>query len=179
MDLCAEFTLRAARLVQEYNNTWSSMAGWLILPEFRAVTWTQAGELLGSMPKPVIVAPLRESGLLAYWEVAKLEPAQRDHIQRHLANQVEYVCEKLKLCGLSENDKLSLVAMGWEFRMTVSEFQRWTREFVIALGFTIMKSRNPHEGQIVIMPPGGGQPLGMRESELAPPDHHHSDTCDH
>jgi len=161
MDACAELTLRIVRLVQEHHNPRSSLAYWFFFPEFRKATWTEAREILTAAPKPLLVAPLMESGALATWSISRLESDQRVAAEQQFANQQEYFSEKLRPLQLGDADSIRLDTPAGNLDLLLPDFQRWVRDYAISVGISVNRDSDSRVGRLIIRPPGGGRPLGM------------------
>lgn len=159
----AELTLRVSRLVQQSASARGvTSPEWFLVPAFRPATWAEARTLLTDAPKPLIVAPLVEPGLLGIWEVGRLEPEHRAAAERALANQVAFHTERIPLHGLSATDTLSLTTADGPFTLSVAEFMQWSREYATPAGVSVTSTPVPGLGQILVRPPGGGgPPLGV------------------
>jgi hypothetical protein len=133
MDSCAELTLRLVRAGQEALNPVSSMLDWDFFPEHQHATWSQAREILTQATKPLIVAPLLESGSVAIWSVAALQPQHRTVFERELANQCEYFKEKLAAFALDDTDQIE--TPDGTFTLTVAEFRQWATQYTVFYHF--------------------------------------------
>jgi hypothetical protein len=158
MDTCAELTLRLVRAGQEALNPVSSMLDWDFFPEHQHATWSQAREILTQAAKPLIVAPLLESGSVAIWSVAALQPQHRAALEPEFANQCQYVNEKLAALALEDTDHVE--TPDGTFTLTVAEFRQWAAQYAIHVGIGMTASQVPRTGRILIRPPGGGRPVG-------------------
>ncbi|MGZ3331393.1 MAG: hypothetical protein ACXU9O_11525 [Gemmatimonadaceae bacterium] len=158
MDTCAELTLRLVRAGQEALNPRSSMVDWDFFPEHQHATWSQAREILTQATKPLIVAPLLESGSVAIWSVAALQPQHRAIYERELANQCEYFKEKLATFALDDTDRIE--TPNGTFTLTVAEFRQWATQYTVLVGISVTATPVAHTGRILIRPPGGGKPVG-------------------
>jgi hypothetical protein len=169
MDICAELTLRVARLSQEHKVTRRSLSDWFFVPAFRKATWSEAHDILAAAPKPLIVAPLIEPGYLATWSVEDVDPTQRIGAERHLENLEEYFPEKLRALGLEQAELILFSAAETELKLTLADFRRWTREYAVAVGVTVDKTPESGVGRLLVRPPGGGgPPLGLPTDTLRP-----------
>ena len=171
MDLCAELTLRASRLLQEHRGPESSFAFWYFLPEFHRTGWAEARMLLANAPKPLLVSPLVEPGMLATWRLDVMGPGLRPASDHHAANQVEYYEAKLKAVGLDDGCSVELRTPSGELSLPVPEFRRWYHEYLFA-GVSVAKTVDPRIGRLLLHPPGGGRPIGW-DASLPLDDHHH------
>jgi hypothetical protein len=162
LDPCAELTLRIVRMSQEALNPLSSLADWCFLPENRHARWADAREILSRSPKPTLIAPLVEPGMIVVWSLDSVQADVRQNWEREFANQCEYFDEKLKAFGLGDADGVTLTGPTGEYRITVADFGRWARDYAIPVAaIGLKKSSAAHEARILIRPPGGGRPLGL------------------
>ncbi len=159
MDTCAELTLRLVRAGQEALDPRSSMVDWDFYPEHHHATWSQAREILKEAAKPLIVAPLLESGSVAIWSVGALDPKHRAKMEHEFANQCRYLNQKLEMLALGDSDWIE--TPDGAFTLTVAEFKQWATEYTILVGIGMGASPVARRGRILIRPPGGGrQPVG-------------------
>ena len=161
MDLCAELTLRIIRLVQEtesLNRTWRE---WMIFPDGRRAPWAGARDILAATSKPVMVAALLEPGWIAMWCFGEMSSADRALADSELENQCGFFDAKLRAYGLGDDDRIALTTLAGEFTMSVADFRRWMREYALSVGIGLDKSKVAGTGRIIVLPPGGGRPLGM------------------
>jgi len=159
VDVRAELTLRLARVAHEHERDRPPRTGndWFLVPEFRKISWEELRDALATAPKPLVVAPLIEPGYLSIWRINALETEVRQRVERHMANQVEYFTEKLKVCELEDGDPVELTVPGHELTLTVAELLQWAREYTAPLGVSVNRFES-HVGHFVLMPPGGGGP---------------------
>lgn len=172
MDLCAELTLKASRLLQEHRGPESAFAFWFFLPEFHRAGWAEARALLTSAPKPLVVSPLVEPGMLATWRLDVMGASLRQASDNHLANQGEYYKAKLEALGLDNGSTIELRAPSGDLSLPVPEFRRWYRDYLFQ-GITIVKTADPQVGRLMIRPPGGGGPPIGWDPSLPHEDHKH------
>ncbi len=159
MPIPADLTLHVSRLVQQASPARPvNSPEWFLVPAFRPATWAEARALLTDAPKPLIVAPLVEPGLLGVWEVGRLKPEHRAAAERAIATQVAFHTERIPLHGLSATDTLSLTAADGPFTMSVAEFIQWSREYATPAGVSVTSTPGPGMGQILVRPAGGGGP---------------------
>lgn len=169
MDIGAELTLQIARLVHERPNPPRSPARWSFWPQGDHVTWAEAREVLATVPKPVIVAPLIEPGVIGLWTTASVTASQRAAFDTQLANQVQYYIEKLAALGLTDAEAVRFEPATPECTLSVSDFFRWTREYIIGVGMSLAPSPVARVARITVRPPGGGRPpLGEQANPYAP-----------
>lgn len=161
MDASAELTLRILRTVQEHRGAVASEANWTFVPDGRRVPWAEARELLAAMPKPVIVAPLTEPGYLSVWVLDRLSDQERTMGVKSMANQKEYYLSKLETCALGDAGVIELVVPTGRLTLSVPEFDRWSKEYVLSVGVTLNATATPGLARILIRPPGGSAaPIG-------------------
>jgi hypothetical protein len=133
MDACAELTLRLVRTGQEALNPRSSLLDWVFFPEHQHATWSQAREILTAAGKPLIVAPLLESGSVAIWSISALQSQHRAALEREFANQCQYFSEKLAALTLDDTDHVETPDGG--FTVTVAELRQWATQYTVPDGF--------------------------------------------
>ena len=158
MDTCAELTLRLVRAGQEALSPLTSMADWDFYPEYQRATWAHAREILATADKPLIVAPLLESGQVAIWSISALQPQHRAAAESEFANQCLYLNEKLAALGLEDTDRVE--TPDGEFALTVAEFRQWATQYAVFVGIGMTASLVAGRGRILVRPPGGGRPVG-------------------
>jgi hypothetical protein len=164
MDIGAELTLQIARFAQDRFSAPRSAARWHLLPGGDAYTWAEAGAALTALPKPLLVAPLNEPGLLGIWMPAMLDGKTRAWFDHHLANQSQYWQEKLRVCGVSETDRVVFAPATPALALTAPEFLHWASEYVLGVPITMDGKAEGRDARLLIMPPGGGgPPLGARD----------------
>ncbi|HEV7387017.1 MAG TPA: hypothetical protein VGN73_00265, partial [Gemmatimonadaceae bacterium] len=161
MDACAELTLRLVRAGQEALNPLSSMVDWVFFPDHQHATWSQAREILTGAVKPLLVAPLLESGSVAIWSVGEFQPQHRAVAEREFANQCQYFDQKLAGLALGDTDQIE--TPDGTFTLTVAELRQWATEYAVAVGIGMTASPVAGRGRILIRPPGGGRPVGSIE----------------
>jgi hypothetical protein len=137
------------------------MLDWVFFPEHQHATWSQARQILTGAAKPLIVAPLLESGSVAIWSVSALEPQHRTLLQGEFANQVQYFNEKLAALALNDTDQIE--TPDGTFTLTVRELRQWATEYTVPIGIGMTASPVVRRGRILIRPPGGGRPVGLPE----------------
>ena len=158
MDACAELTLRLVRAGQEALNPRNSLLDWVFFPEHQHATWSQAREILTAAGKPLIVAPLLESGSVAIWSISALQAQHRTALEREFANQCQYFSEKLAALALDDTDQIE--TPDGDFTLTVAEFRQWATQYTVSVGIGMTASPVARTGRILIRPPGGGRPVG-------------------
>ena len=168
MNVQAELTLQIARLVQPRNQR-RTPAGLMFWPDGFRVTWAEANAFLADAPKPVIVAPLVEPGLLGLWSQADISAARKDAFAAELANQRQYYEEKLHALGLGPQDLIHAEWTTPEQTVTVNDFLRWADDYVMPVPISLERSDESGAVRLIVSPPGGGAPpLGRRPSDVAP-----------
>src|SRR5690348_4153001 len=134
MDICAELTLRIMELAQAARQSRHSTREWFFVPAFRHATWVEANAMLADAPKPVVVAPLIEPGYIAIWPLQRLDEEHRSRAAQHMANLDMYYGQKLAMCGLGSTARLQLRTEHDDLELSMVDFQRWYREYAIAVG---------------------------------------------
>jgi hypothetical protein len=137
------------------------MVDWVFLPDHQHATWSQAREILTSAGKPLIIAPLLESGSVAIWSVSALQPQHRTVLEREFANQCQYFNEKLAALGLDDTDQIE--TPDGTFTLTVAELRQWATQYTVFVGIGMTATPVAGRGRILIRPPGGGRPVGRIE----------------
>lgn len=158
MDIGAELTLQIVRLVQERQDPPRSPASWSIWPAGGRATWAEARAILSAAPKPLLVAPLIEPGVLGMWTLESVGSAMRTKLAREFANQVQYFTAKLETIGIGLEDRMCFEPATPPLSMRVSDFLSWASEYAIGVGISVDLSSQPGMGRIVVRPPGGGGP---------------------
>lgn len=163
MDPCAELTLRLIRTGQEALDPRSSLVGWVLFPEMKQVSWSEARDALTSAPKPVLVAALIEPGAMALWGTDALGQQGRAALESQIRNQSAYYDAKLSALSLGGSDAIE--TPDGEFRLSVAEFTRWTCEYcTTVIGVGLESSPSPGTGRLLVRRPGGHQPpIGLVE----------------
>lgn len=175
MDLPAELTLQLVRLIHDQLHAKRPRGfDWFLVPAFRSATWEETRTRLVQAAKPLIVAPLPEPGYLGLWEPGSAPDAISASLKQHLANQLSFHTSKLSGFGYTGSDTLRLNGATWEFTLPVEAFLQWCRDYALAVGVSIGKSRDAGIGQLLVRPPGGGgPPLGGWDRVEEDHDHAH------
>jgi hypothetical protein len=161
MDPCAALTLHIVRLSQGTLLPRTAMVAWCMLPAGLRTTWDETHALLAAAPKPVVVAPLVESGFMTIWSLRDLGDAERARYEREFASQQAYFAEKLQHLGLRDTDTITLELAIGEHRLRVLELRRWAAEYALpCTGVGLIRGPEARTGRLTIRPPGGGRPLG-------------------
>lgn len=137
MDLCAELTLHVMRFVQEPRDPPSSPRQWLLLPEGRRAAWPIARAFLADAPKPLMVAPLFESGMLGWWDLSALAGDHRRLVDRDFANQQEWLATHATHRGWSPKATILFETEADQVELPMTELGRWAREYAIPVGWTL------------------------------------------
>jgi hypothetical protein len=159
MDLGAELTLQICRLMQEHGRARGSRQYWTFMPEMQRASWDEARERLLDAPKPLIVAPLLEPGMLAIWSRAALDPAQRAGAELSARYREEYLTEQLLLGGLDDTSTIRFPAAGIDLTLSVPEFRQWYRDYDVAIGISLGPDESAGAGRLLLRVPGGGAPF--------------------
>lgn len=162
MDTGAELTLQITRRVQAHARPDVSQESglWTIWPRGERLDWDGARALLGCLPKPVLVAPLLEPGMLGLWTVETLDEAHRQVVDRGIANQVQYYAEKLTALG-AEQGPVRFGSGAPSYAMTRDEFLHWATEYAINVGISLETSTEAGVARVRVRPSGGGPPLTL------------------
>ena len=159
MDLAAELTLQICRLMQEHGRARGSRNYWTFMPEWRRATWNEARATLADAPKPVIVVPALEPGVLAVWSLSLLDPAQRAGGELSARQREEYFAEQLPLCGLDDTGSIRLRVATVDMTLPVPDFRQWYRDYDLAVGITVEPGDSAGAGRLLLRVPGGGVPF--------------------
>ena len=104
MDIGAELTLQIVWRAQTHARPDGARSpeSWLFWPRGERVDWEGARAMLGALPKPLLVAPLLEPGMLGLWTADALDEPCRQVVARGIANQVQYYADKLTAIGVEQ-----------------------------------------------------------------------------
>jgi hypothetical protein len=161
-DIAAELTLRLARFVQMPEDPPASPARWFFVPEFYSAHWEEAADLLAAAPKPLIVAPLLDPGILGTWFLGALTGVHRSRAEHHLQNQQEFFASQLEHFGLVDTHTIVFESGADETVLDVANFKRWLQEYVVCLGSTLQRSAPaPHSAALIVRRPHGGWSPGL------------------
>jgi len=156
MDICAELTLRIARFIQVSETPPQSPAYWFFVPEFRRAGWSTALELLANAPKPLIVAPLPEPGLVGTWGLRALTGEDRARADHQFANQEAFFADRITHLQLGEDDSIAFDSGADTVSLSVREFKRWLREYAVCAGSTLDPgTMSANSGALVVRRPDG------------------------
>lgn len=163
MDPAAELTLRLIRAGQEALDPKSSLLGWTFFPVIRHLSWSDACDLLAAAPKPVMVAALIEPGTIALWSAPDLDETSKPSLDDQLRNQCAYFDAQLDGLGLAPTDEVETPDQ--LFRLGVTEFRVWVREYCISvIGVGLSASSRPGTCRLHVRRPGGHQaPIGWED----------------
>ena len=165
-DTSAELTLRVARFIQMPEDPPASPARWFFVPEFYSAHWDEAIALLTAAPKPLIVAPLPDPGMLGTWYLGALTGVHRARADQQLQNQQAFFASQLEGLGLSDADTVVFDSGPDETAINVSEFRRWLGDYAVCAGSTLRRHATaPRTAALLVRRPQGGWSPGM--------------TCDH
>jgi hypothetical protein len=132
------------------------MIDWDFYPEHYHATWAQAREVLTAAVKPLIVAPLLESGSVAIWSIGSLNPEHLAKTEREFDNQRRYFDEKVEVLKLCDSDRIE--TPDGSFALSVGDFKQWAADYALLVGVGMGPSPVPRTGRIHIRPPGGCRP---------------------
>src|SRR5947199_270545 len=106
MDICAALTLHVTRFVQMPVEAPASPLRWTFVPEGRRAGWHEAGDLLSNAPKPLMVAPLLEPGLLGTWGISALGGSDRARADHELSNQLAAFDDQASELELGDDSRI-------------------------------------------------------------------------
>ena len=134
MDFGAELTLQIVWRAQTHARPDGARSpeSWLFWPRGERVDWEGARAMLGALPKPLLVAPLLEPGMLGLWTADALDEPCRQVVARGIANQVQYYADKLTAIGVEQGP----VRFGSEtstYEMSREGFLDWAAEYATFL----------------------------------------------
>lgn len=162
MDTGAELTLQIVRRVQSHARPDLPEAPelWTIWPRGERLDWEGARALLSRLPKPVLVAPLLEPGMLGLWTVDTLDARHRQVVDRGVANQVQYYGDKLTVLDV-EQGPVRFGSGTSTCQMTRDEFLHWATEYAINVGISLETTADAGIARVRVRPSGGGPPLTL------------------
>jgi hypothetical protein len=134
MDVCANLTLHVARFLQMPAEQPSSPVRWTFIPDGRQASWIEAADFLTSLPKPLIVAPLLEAGLLGIWIVDRLPELERKSAEYQVANQCAFVENQLEQLAVSGGAGILFETDADRIVLAAPDFRRWIREYSVLAG---------------------------------------------
>lgn len=137
MDLCAELTLQIIRFVQQPRNPPSSPREWVFFPEGRRVAWPLARTLLADAPKPLMVAPLAEPGMIGSWRIRALTGDHLAKAEHGLANQQQWLSEHATRFSWARTDLVLFETEADQLELSVAELERWLKEYALPVGWTV------------------------------------------
>jgi hypothetical protein len=110
----------------------SSPASWWIVPDVVRLRRDEVLEALDAMPKPVVLGPMVEQGMLGAWPVDAASPRGRAQIEHDLRNQQEIVRTMLdRLAPGADAVDVLLELDGDEMVFPSTELETWAREYLI------------------------------------------------
>jgi hypothetical protein len=173
----AELAMQIVRLVQMHGRPKATLERWSHLPNLTGtLSWEGMRSRLAELPKPVLLLPGNEPGMLATWGLDQFPADQLAAAKHNFENQVGYYTEKAKVCGLAPETVLRLQKGEVFASLTVAEFIDFAREYAIGARITLGPAATPGEGVILLFGPGGH--VGPITDGEAPP-HEHGPECDH
>ncbi len=158
MDTRAELTLRLVRIAQEALQPRSSLVDWMLYPHYRRASWTDARQLLATAAKPVLVAPLVEPGCLAFWGASDLSADARRSVDAEIANQRDYFTSRIAALALTAPSFVE--SPDAIFRLPLADFEDWSAEYCIPVGFGVTRSAADTARVLVRLPGGHAPPVG-------------------
>lgn len=110
----------------------SSPASWWIVPDIIRMRRDDVLEALEAMPKPVVLGPMVEQGMLGAWSVEAASPRGRARIEHDLRNQQEAVRAGLaRLAPGAESVDVLLELDADEMVLPSTALETWAREYLI------------------------------------------------
>src|SRR5690349_10406094 len=158
MDTGAELTLQIVRLAhaRAVGDVPGALQRWAFWPHGERCDWEEARALLSRLPKPVLVAPLAEPGMLGLWTVDMLAEEQRRAARRELSKQVEYLVDKL--AALDDPELVRFGSGGSAYQLTRAELLQWATEYALNVGISLGRSPDVGVAHVLVRPSGGGAP---------------------
>jgi len=162
MDVCAELTLQVIRFVQQPIDAPCSPLEWVFIPEGRRASWADARRLLSEAPKPFIVAPISEPGMIGSWGVRALQGEHLARVEHNLRNQQRWLEEAVNHHHWAETDQVLFESPGDELELSLSDLRRWLVEYAVIAGWTISEGPDAaRPGRLVIRKANGVWSPGM------------------
>jgi hypothetical protein len=160
MDSGAELTLQIIRRVQRHSHGEARRFpdSWSFWPRGLRAGWPDARDLLTALPKPILVAPLLEPGMLGLWTDEGFDNAQRHAFAQQLANQVQYYSEKLAALNVPPDGQVRFGPAVSPSAIGVDAFLQWATEYGLSVGISLAASPDPGVAIITVRPPGGAGP---------------------
>jgi hypothetical protein len=162
MTIGAELTLQISRRVQAHAR--AELAEfprlWSLWPRGERLDWDGTRALLDSLPKPLLVAPLLEPGMLGLWEHDPLDEQRRPIVRYGIKNQVQYYADKLAAIG-AERGPVRFGPSASRYEMTRDEFLLWATEYAINVGISLEPADDAGVALVRIRPSAGGPPLTL------------------
>jgi hypothetical protein len=138
MDHAAQLALRICRFVQMPLNSPDWPREWRFVPGGGRADREEAIKLLVDAPKPVIIAPLVEPGMLATWCVANMSGEPRRRVDHDFANEVGWVERFAAELSLSETDEVIFDSASDRFMLTLIELRAFFRDVAVIAGWMLM-----------------------------------------
>jgi hypothetical protein len=157
----ADLTLRVVRAVQGPPR--GAVVQWFIVPDLEEVGWSGLTRMLAALPKPVVIAPLLQPGMIGVWTIGSLTESQRHIVRRLTKNRVDYFREKLDLLSDAPVQTIEFRPEDEnKLRMTRTDFERWIRDFSVSVGITVVSTGDPTMARLIVLLPGSGSsPTGF------------------
>ena len=147
----AELALHIARFVQMPVGSADWPDHWVFVLRGGRRSRAEAIDLLAQCPKPLLVAPLVEPGMLALWTTDALAGDERRRIEHEFANQVEAVASRVSDLGLSEASRILCETAAGRADLTVADFRTCFRDFAVIAGWSLIKGPDDaYPGRLVI-----------------------------
>ena len=112
---------------------------WVFTPDGVRGDWDTAAEHLAGAPKPLVVAPLQEPGMLGTWSVQALEGGARRRMEHEFENLREFVEECAAQFGLVDHSRVCFGSAAGVVEITLAELRRWVREYAVIIGLLLRR----------------------------------------
>ena len=139
MDQAAELALHICRFVQMPLDSPSWPRDWAFVPGGDRRDRAETIKLLAAAPKPVVVAPLVEPGMLAMWSIAELSGEARRRVEHEFANQAGWVARLVTELHLSESAAVVFETASDRFILTVAELRGCFRDVAVIAGWMLVR----------------------------------------
>jgi hypothetical protein len=142
VDVAAELTMWIAQYLQTGAEAPRSALQWVFVPSPRRRSYVEAREWLATAPKPAVVGVLHQLGHLGNWRMAALDEDETRKIEAHVRDQQAFLDAALARSGAAGGDHVVFEGWGDRLAVPVAELRRWSREYVVVCGWTLMPAGN-------------------------------------
>ena len=147
----AELALHIARFVQMPVGSAEWPEHWEFVLRGGRYSRTEAAEVLARSPKPVLVAPLLEPGMLALWPADALDEEGRSRFDHDFANQVEAVAGRIRDLELTDSSRILFVTAAGRVVLSAAECRACFRAYAVLAGWNLVKGPDgDHPASLVI-----------------------------